>query len=100
MNQKGGKNSNHRVQVSASFLERSCFQCTKEGALCGRAGQTERRAQRVMQHCLLTVCAGGRIAAPAYAAFLILLSLSCFCKVLFLSHVKDSVYIRYNPPFD
>lgn len=70
MSQKGRKNSNHRVQVSASFLERSCSRCTKEGALCGRAGQAERRAQRVMQHCLLTGGAGGQDCSLSLSSFL------------------------------
>lgn len=47
-----------------------CTVQLKKGALCGKAEQAERRAQRVMQHCLLTGDAGGQDCSLSLSSFL------------------------------
>lgn len=65
MSQKGGRNSTHEsVPVfRREAVPMPCAVQSKKGAPCGKAEQAERRAQRVMQHCLIAGDAGGRIAA-------------------------------------
>lgn len=88
MSQKGGRNSTHK-SVPIFWREIVPMPCpvqSKKGAPCGKAEQAERRAQRVMLHCLITGDAGGAGLQPV--------SLSSFLNTPFSSLILQSAIFK------